>query len=246
VKPFLTAVWSQLAIVNYEVPADLLARMAPTGLEIDRFQGRALVSMVGFQFEKTRLRGVKAQFHQSFEEVNLRFYVRRLAGNEWRRGVVFVKEIVPKFWVAFLARRLYQENYVRLPMRRQVDPGARARYMWRHKGRWNSLEVAAYGEASLPEAGTEEEFVSEHYWGYTAQRDGRVVEYEVTHPKWRLWKAREASLDCDVAALYGNAFAPFLTASPSSAFLVEGSEVTVSEPSPLFSLAVDQAGRWKI
>jgi len=232
-KPFLTAFWSQIAIINYEVPADLLERIVPRGTGIDHFQGRALVSVVGFQFEQVRLRGIKVPFHQSFEEVNLRYYVRRRVDNQWRRGVSFIKEIVPKFWVACLARRLYQENYVRMPMRRSVTPGASARYMWRHSGRWNSLEVSAFGEADFPESGSEEEFITEHYWGYTPQRHGGSIEYHVEHPKWRVWKARQASLDCDVAALYGNAFAPYLAGPPSSALLAEGSPVTVFEPTTL-------------
>lgn len=232
-KPFLTARWRQLAMINYDVPPSILEPNLPRGVELDSFEGRTLVSMVGFLFEETKVLGVAAPFHQNFEEVNLRFYVRYQSADGWRRGVVFIKELVPKYLIAWVARNVYNENYVSLPMRHLVDPGRRAQYEWEFRGRWNSMEVSTAGEAYDSTPGSEEEFITEHYWGYTAQRDGGTIEYKVEHPKWRVWRAAQGVLDCDVAMLYGEEFTRYLREEPSSAFLAEGSSVTVYEGTTL-------------
>lgn len=232
-RPFLTAHWRQLAMINYEVPPEILAPFVPRGVTLDTFQGRTLVSMVGFLFENTRVLGVPPPFHQNFEEVNLRFYVRREKDGEIRRGVVFVKELVPKFLIAWVARHVYNENYQALPMRHDVEPGRRAGYGWQFADRWHSLHVVSAGDPYDSRPGSEEEFITEHYWGYTAQPDGGTIEYQVAHPKWKVWRAGEANFDCDVAAVYGAQFEPYLKQKPSSAFLAEGSDVVVYEGTAL-------------
>ncbi len=230
---FLTAEWRSLAMVNYEVDPAVLARLVPAGTELDDFGGRVFVSMVGFLFLKTRIFGVPIPWHVNFEEVNLRFYVRRrLEGEpEARRGAVFIREIVPRFAIATVARVLYNEPYLARRMRHRVEtsPGSsEAEFLWRYANRWNTLSVTGGGGEPRPAApGSEEEFITEHYWGYNRQRDGGTMEYAVEHPRWRLWTAKDFRFDCDVAALYGPEFVPSLTAPPSSAFLVEGSPVSV-------------------
>ncbi|MCI0487909.1 MAG: DUF2071 domain-containing protein [Blastocatellia bacterium] len=231
---FLTAEWRHLAMLNYEIEPDLLRPYVPAGTELDSWDGKYFVSMVGFRFLRTKVLGLPIPFHQNFEEVNLRFYVRRKAEDGWRRGVVFRKEIVPRAAVAFVARVIYNEKYVALPMRHQVDlengslksEGA-VEYGWRWKGRWNHLRVETKGTPQPLVTGSEEEFITEHYWGYSAQRNGRSVEYRVEHPRWMVWQSAKASLDCDSAALYGERFVDCLSAAPHSAFLAEGSQVIV-------------------
>lgn len=230
-RTFLTARWVHLAMLNYPVDPGLLRGRVPAGTELDAFDGRTFVSMVGFQFLDTRVLGLPVPFHRSFDEVNLRFYVRRPTSDGVRRGVVFVKEIVPRAVIAWVARRLYNENYVALRMA-HVDevglaPEPRVAYEWRHGGRTHRLSVRVDGSPVLPADSSEETFITEHYWGYVRQRDGATLEYGVEHPRWRVWRASEAELDCDVAALYGPELAPCLSGPPSSAFLAEGSAVTV-------------------
>ena len=220
-------------MINYEVDPAVLAPLVPAGTELDDFHGRVFVSMVGFLFLKTRVLGIPFPWHQNFEEVNLRFYVRRRVegGDPWRRGAVFVHEIVPRFIIATVARVLYNEPYLTRPMRHRVEQSTNAtvaEYCWRHAGRWNSLSVASRGgEPVAVEPGSEEEFITEHYWGYNRQRDGGTMEYGVEHPRWRIWPALDHGLNCDVRGLYGEQFVPFLSAPASSAFLVEGSPVSV-------------------
>ena len=226
---FLTAEWQYLAMLNYEVDPGLLEPFVPAGTELDSFEGRCFVSMVGFLFLNTRVLGVPLPLHRDFEEVNLRFYVRRGTGEEWRRGVVFIKEIVPRRAIAAVARVVYGENYVALPMGHEIaEAGApEVSYSWRFDGRENRIRLAAV-DPPLPVApGSEEEFITEHYWGYSSRADGTTIEYQVEHPRWRVWKARDASLDCDVAGIYGKEFVEPLKQPPSSAFLADGSAVTV-------------------
>jgi uncharacterized protein YqjF (DUF2071 family) len=225
VRPFLTAEWRDLVMLNFEVDPDLVEPLVPAGTELDRFLGRCLVSLVGFRFVDVRLRGRRVPFHTDFDEVNLRFYVRRRAGDELRRAVVFVRELVPLPAVALVARWVYGERYSALPMRHDVGPG-RVAYEWRLAGRWQGLAVEPVGRGVLPEPGSEEEFVTEHYWGY-ARRGRGTVEYHVTHPRWPVRRARLLDLTCDARRLYGAGFAGALARPPTSAFVAEGSEIAV-------------------
>ncbi|HEU0052240.1 MAG TPA: DUF2071 domain-containing protein [Longimicrobium sp.] len=227
---FLTAEWRWLVMLNFAVEPALLRPLVPRGTELDAWEGRTYASVVGFLFLDTRVMGVPIPLHRDFEEVNLRFYVRRKGPEGWRRGVVFAKEIVPRAAIATVARVLYNEPYVALPMRHRVDIGAEggsAEYGWRLRGRWCSLRAEVRGAPAALVAGSEEEFITEHYWGYTAQRDGGTAEYRVEHPAWRVWRAESAALDADVAALYGEAFAEALSAPPVSALVAEGSPIVV-------------------
>ena len=169
---FLTADWRDLALVNYECDPEVLSPYVPAGTEIDLWEGRCYVSVVGLRFLKTKLLGVPIPFHRDFPEVNLRFYVRREVEGQARRGVVFIKEIVPRHAVTWVARTFYNENYVTLPMREEITADS-YRYEWRSKGTWYRLSVETHGDWSVPDLDSEASFVAEHYWGYAAQRDGR-------------------------------------------------------------------------
>ncbi len=231
---FLTAEWRSLAMLNYEIEPEILMRLVPKGTELDGWRGKTFVSMVGFLFLNTQVMGIAIPFHRDFEEINLRFYVRLKGEDGWRRGVVFVKEIVPRATIALTARWLYNENYVALPtgnviLRSQDNPAnmETAKYFWTFGNKLQYIELATRGQPSHFSEGSEEEFITQHYWGYSTQRDGGTVEYRVDHPAWRVWQAQSCRLECDVANLYGKQFAQALSGSPSSAFLAEGSEITV-------------------
>ncbi len=232
--PFLTAEWRFLLMLNYEVDAAVLEPLVPAGTELDLWEGKALVSMVGFLFLRSRVLGVGVPFHRNFEEVNLRFYVRRQLGEESRGGICFVKEIVPLKWVAQAARFTYQENYQTMRMGHTVEgennPQLKDRlveYTWRYRRRLNRLGGLGTGEPKTPAPGSEAWFLSERLWGYTRLSDSVTSEYHVEHPLWRVWAVTQPYLLCDIAALYGDAFSPFLHHRPRSAFLAEGSPVAV-------------------
>lgn len=227
---FLSAEWRYLAMLNYEINPAILEPHLPPGTELDLWQDKTLVSIVGFLFLNTRVLGIPIPFHTNFEEVNLRFYVRRKSEEGWRRGVVFVKEIVPKWAIAFVARVLYNESYAAMPMRHVIDraeTGLSVEYGWHFDQRWHHLRVKTKGAPQSLVPDSEEAFITEHYWGYARQKDGSGVEYGVEHPQWQVWPVGEHEFVCDVAGLYGPPFVATLQAEPSSAFLAEGSAVTV-------------------
>jgi uncharacterized protein len=227
---FLTAEWRELALLNYAVSPDLLLGFVPRGTELDDWNGQFFVSLVGFRFIKTKVMGISLPFHRNFDEVNLRFYVRRREGTDWRRGVVFVREIVPRRAIAALARFLYNEKYVALPMSHQIqrhDAGLDVRYQWTFQGRSNKLSVCVTGEAALPGEASEAHFITEHFWGYSAQPDGGCIEYRVDHPSWAVWTAHQARFEGDATQIYGKDLAAVLQREPDSAFLAVGSPVTV-------------------
>lgn len=215
-------------MLNYAVDPALLQEFVPAGTNLDAFDGKTYVSLVGFEFNETRIAGVKVPFHGSFEEVNLRFYVR--CGE--KRGVVFIRELVPKFAVAIIARNAYGEKYSLVPMAHRVHyrldrDVVEAEYSWGSGADQCSMHAETEGAAFLPANGSLSQFITEHYWGYAAQRARATIEYEVQHPQWRVRVANVARVSGDAWRYYGANLGPVLKRTPDSAFLAEGSIVTV-------------------
>jgi uncharacterized protein YqjF (DUF2071 family) len=228
-KPFLAANWRYLAMLNFVVDPAIVSPLLPTCTELDYENGETFVSIVGFLFLDTRLLGLPIPLHRDFEEVNLRFYVRKKSADTWRRGVVFIRELVPRRAIAVVARAFYGENYLALPMKHEVehvDLRLNVAYSWRRGSKWESLKMSAAGEPQIIPAGSHAEFITEHYWGYTRVRAG-CSEYRVEHPRWRIWNADRFEFSADVAALYGNQFVEPLSASPRSAFIADGSPIKI-------------------
>jgi uncharacterized protein YqjF (DUF2071 family) len=234
-QSFLTANWRYLAMLNYVVDPRLIRPLVPPGVEIDYENGQTFLSIVGFLFLDTRLLGFPIPLHRNFEEMNLRFYVRKKSADTWRRGVVFIRELVPRRAIALVARAFYSEPYVALPMRHTiVDDGTRvsAAYSWRRGKKWESLNMSATGEAQSIPAGSHAEFITEHYWGYTCAQTG-CSEYRVEHARWKIWTADTFAFRADVATLYGQEFVETLNNQPRSAFIADGSPITIARRSIL-------------
>lgn len=227
---FLKAEWRKLAIANFEVDKKVLQEHVPYGTELDLWEKRCYVSLVGFMFVNTKVLGVKVPYHTNFEEVNLRFYVKRLHQGEWKRGVVFIKEIVPRIAISFVANVVYNENYQTLKMRHrweELERGRLAEYQWKKNGKWQTFRVNSETESSEIKANSETEFITEHYWGYSKRKNGSSNEYEVTHPKWRHYEVLDYMLDVDFKKTYGAAFEFLNSQEPCSVMLAEGSEISV-------------------
>lgn len=228
--PFLTAEWRKLAIANYAVDPQILRPYLPARTELDTWNGRCYVSLVGFMFLNTRLLGIPVPFHINFEEVNLRFYVtHRTRENELRRGVVFVREIVPKPALTWVANTIYGENYVTLPLKHRWDQSGDAmgvEYAWKKDG-WHSFRVEAGNVAEEMAAGCEAEFITEHYRGYTRLSSGETAEYVVKHPRWQIYPVKSHAIDVDFGRVYGPEFAQLGQQQPASVMLAEGSEIAV-------------------
>jgi uncharacterized protein YqjF (DUF2071 family) len=247
-KAFLTGQWRTLLMANYRVDPDLLRSLVPRGTELDSFNGHYYMSLVGFMFRDIRVLGMPAYFHRTFEEVNLRFYVRYESDHGLRRGVVFIKEIVPRPLVTTLANLLYNEHYVTHPMRHRITHGdpIHVSYGWKLRDDWYDMSATADAQPQPLEQGSEAEFITEHFWGYTARSKTCTLEYEVEHPRWNLFPVTAFHLTGDMQALYGNPLGACVTSSPHSVFLADGSQITVrkaraitssptSNPQPLAS-----------
>lgn len=230
--PFLSATWRNLICVNYEVDPALLEPYLPSGLELDTYQGKALVSIVAFYFDRNKFLGMIPTYPaSSFEEINLRFYVIRREENIVKRGVVFIKEVVPSRLVAWTARLVYNEPYERWRTARSdtgFDPvnGGSISYQFEGRGERYLVSATSIGQLQELAPGSLEEFILEHYWGYTKQPFG-LSEYQVTHPRWRYWNARDFHVSENFGSLYGEPFSSALSRKPHSVFIAEGSDVTV-------------------
>lgn len=217
-------------MVNYEIDPTVLAPYLPHGTELDLWQEKCYVSLVGFLFKNTKLLGIKIPFHTNFEEVNLRFYVKRSVDGETKRGVVFIKEIVPKPTLSFVANTVYKENYETMPMRYVWNENQSTRtveYNWKKGDRWHGFSVIADLQPQEIILGSEEEFITEHYWGYAKAGEKKTNEYEVTHPRWEHYPVKEFTVNADYGITYGDEFRFLNELEPASVLLAEGSEITV-------------------
>ena len=227
---FLKAEWRKLAMANYAIDKDILKKYVPAKTELDLWNDTCYVSLIGFMFLNTKILGVKIPFHINFEEVNLRFYVKYKDGEEWKRGVVFIKEIVPKHAITLIANTLYKEHYDTMPMSHvwsETDDSRSFAYNWRCKNQNQSFKVTTEKDLVQITEGSEAEFITEHYWGYSKRDNNKTIEYEVTHPKWQQYLVKNFEINVDFGLVYGSDFAFLNDLSPKSVFLAEGSAITV-------------------
>lgn len=233
---FLTAEWRKLALANYTIDPKVLKAYLPYRTELDLWNKNCYVSLVGFMFKNTKLLGLPIPFYTNFEEVNLRFYVRYKDKQEWKRGVVFIKEIVPKWAITFVANTIYKEHYQTLKMKHlwQENPKNRiVEYQWKSKKEWQTFRVIADLKTSPIPAESEVEFITEHYWGYTKINQQKTFEYEVKHPSWEQYLVQQYEIDVDFGRVYGQEFSCLNTASPTSVMLAEGSNIWVENKKTL-------------
>jgi len=226
VNKFLTAKWQDLVMLNYEVKPLLLQEFLPKGTGIDFHEGKCYASLVAFKFLDTKVLGIPVPFHTDFEEVNLRFYVTRETQDEVKRGVVFVKEIVPKPAITFVARTIYGEPYETWEMSHEQN-GNDLTYNWSDNVCENRVHVEIGENLGVPEENSHGEFIIEHYWGYTKRGLNRTDEYKVEHPKWELFDINYAEIDVDFANTYGKRFDFLSRTEPDSILLAKGSDISV-------------------
>ena len=230
IMSFLKAEWRKLAMANYAIDKDILKKYIPAKTELDLWNDTCYVSLIGFMFLNTKMLGVKIPFHINFEEVNLRFYVKYKDGTQWKRGVVFIKEIVPKHAITFVANTLYKEHYDTMPMSHkwsETDVSRIFEYDWRCKNQEQSFKVTTEKDLVAILEGSEAEFITEHYWCYSRKNDHKSVEYEVTHPKWEQYIVKNFEINVDFCLVYGSDFSFLNDLSPKSVFLAEGSGITI-------------------
>jgi uncharacterized protein len=220
-------------MVNYEVDPELLLPYLPAHTELDFFNDKCYISLVGFMFRDTKVWGLKWPFHVDFEEVNLRFYVKRRVGAETRRGVVFIKEIVSRPIITLMANAIYNEQYETMRMGNHLvvnDEHLEVGYRWK-KGNWNTINVRVSSEKKKIAGGSKAEFITEHYWGYTAKNKNQSFEYAVEHPRWLVHEVKDLKLQCNFAQVYGDKYAFLNKRDPASVLMAEGSPILVRRAS---------------
>lgn len=221
-----------MVIANYAVEKELLRPFVPAGTELDLWNDTCYVSLVGFMFLNTLVMGIPIPFHTDFEEVNLRFYVRYRDGGKWKRGVVFIREIVSKPALTFVAKRIYHERYVTMPMRHdwsESKVSQQVEYSWKCMGEWQTLSATAKVLTRPIPDGSEAEFITEHYFGYTQAGPETTFEYQVNHPRWEIYPILDYNINVNFEKVYGKPFALLNEMSPRSILLAEGSHVTVEK-----------------
>jgi hypothetical protein len=225
-RPFLTARWHNLFLATFPVPPALLEKRLPTGLTLDLRDGSAFVSLVAFEFLDTRVLGIPWPGYRNFGELNLRYYVRH--GDE--RGVVFIREFVPRRLIAWIARWIYNEPYLAAPItatRQETADGIDMTYRLDFAGREHRIEVSGAKPAFTPEADSLEHFFKEHHWGFGMTRRGEPLRYEVAHPVWDVYPVRRYELRFDFAAVYGEEWGFLGETKPISTILALGSAISV-------------------
>ncbi len=229
-KNFLTARWENLIMANYAVDPYILLPFLPKGTELDFYNGNTFVSLVGFMFKDTRIFRIPIPGFGTFEEINLRFYVIRKEGNKIKRGVVFINETVPYKFVAWLANKLYKEHYTTIPTKHSwiIDNDIKQiEYQWKVNKQWNSFFVKSENEKlEMPNGGIEE-FIFEHYFGYTKISNSYSEEYEIEHPSWKINKVQQFKIKCNFDEVYGKEFKFLNDCNPDSVIIAEGSSIAV-------------------
>ncbi|MFO0937167.1 MAG: DUF2071 domain-containing protein [Gemmataceae bacterium] len=225
-RPFLTARWVNLILAQFPVPDELVTPYLPPGVEPDRWNGSAYVSLVPFQFRDTNVFGCRWPGFTNFPELNLRTYAR--CGD--RQGVVFLREYIPSRWVSWVARTTYNEPYYRAPMTEDCYvKGDRltVNYSLELGGRAHRLWAVGDRNGSVPDANSAEHFFKERMFGFGKRKSGETLSYEVKHPLWVCHAVRDYGIDLDWGTLYGPQWSWLNGVEPASLFLVSGSEVSV-------------------
>jgi len=230
-RTFLDAQWRKLVMINYAINPEILKPYIPFNTELDIWKGTCYVSLIGFMFVDTKMLRLRIPYHINFEEINLRFYVKHKHTNGDKRGVVFIKEIVPRPTLTLVANLLYKENYETLKTThswKEEGDTLTVQYGWK-KGEWNTITVEADKTPIDIAPNSEEEFITEHFWGYTKINNNVTSEYEVVHPRWQIYPVKSYDIKVDFNNVYGPAFAFLQEQTPVSVYLAEGSEILVKQ-----------------
>lgn len=227
---FLRANWENIIMVNYEIDPNILLPFLPKGVELDLYDGKAYISLVGFMFKNTKLFNIPIPKLGTFEEINLRFYVTRKEGNLIKRGVVFINETIPYKIVAWMANALYKEHYTVVPTKHSIikdEISQKVTFEWMVNKKWNSIYVENKIASSRMEQHSLEKFIYEHYYGYTKITENKTEEYRLQHPSWKIYDVVDYKIECDFEAMYGKAFSCLNHTKPAAVFIAEGSAVAI-------------------
>jgi uncharacterized protein YqjF (DUF2071 family) len=227
---FLKANWENIIMANYEIDPQLLIPFLPKGVNLDLFEGKCYISLVGFMFKNTKLFNVPIPKFGTFEEINLRFYVTRKEGNVIKRGVVFINETIPYPIVAWVANKLYNEHYTVVPTKHEIiaeKSSKKVKFEWLLNNKWNSIAVTSSNTSEKMMRNSLESFIYEHYYGYTKTAKNKTEEYKLQHPSWNISEVLAYKIECDFEAMYGKSFSVLNQKEPETVFIADGSAVGI-------------------
>ena len=227
---FLKANWENIIMVNYEIDPEILRPFLPKGVTIDLFEGKAYISLVGFMFKKTKIFNIPIPRFGTFEEINLRFYVKREEGHFVKRGVVFINETIPYPLVAWVANWLYKEHYSVVPTKHlfsKSESTQQLQFEWLANKKWNSIFVETETQLKEMEPNSFEEFIYQHYYGFTKVSENATEEYRLQHPRWKVYPVTKYAINCDFSAMYGKEFSIINHTQPKAVFVADGSAVKI-------------------
>ena len=119
--------------------------------------------------------------------------MKRLNGTELKRGVVFISEVVPHKIVSFLANKLYKEHYSTAKMASSIlveNEIKQIKYTWQSQSQMYSIDTSFFDKQDDIEPNSLEEFIYEHYYGFTKVSARETWEYKVNHPRWQTGNSR--------------------------------------------------------
>ena len=227
---FLKANWENIIMINYEIDPKILTQFLPKGVELDLFNEKCYISLVGFMFKNTKLFNVPIPFFGNFEEINLRFYVKRKEGTVLKRGVVFINETIPYPIVAWIANKLYNEHYTVVPTKHEIiyeKSSKKVKFEWLLNQKWNSIAVTTSTTSEKMEQNSLERFIYEHYYGYTKIDENKTEEYKLQHPSWKISEVLDYKIECDFESMYGKSFSVLNQTEPETVFIADGSAVGI-------------------
>lgn len=224
-KIFLTARWENLVIISYKISPDLLQPHMPKGFEPDTIDGNAFVSVVAFVFADTKVKGIKVPFNVNFPEINLRFYVK----NNEKRGVVFIREFVPKIFIPVIANTFYNENYRYIPMESKVSINGiiKLNHTIELNNKSYSITAEAENKPYTPATNSTEHFFKEHEWGFGITKKNETMIYKVEHPVWEVYPLIKFEHTFNFAEIYGHEWESLDSEKPYNIAFAKGSPVKV-------------------
>lgn len=228
-RPFLTATWSNVVLLTYEAPDHLLCTHIPPGVELDRWNGKAHVSLVALEMRDVRVHRCRIPGFAAHPQVNFRIYARRGAA----AAVVFVRELVPSRVIAAVGRWWYGEPFRTARIDARVDDrrdGLHVEYQFGPTAPRYRIAVAGAREAAVPPATSFEHHLKERTLGCGRDRLGRLRTFRVAHRRWAVHPVSAVEYDLDFATLYGKEWEPLNGSTPVSVIFAAGSDVAVFPP----------------
>lgn len=220
---FMTGNWEDLIISTFEVNSEILEKYLPNGIELDLYQGKALISMVAFTFSKVKFFGVKVPFHQQFGEINFRFYVKSIV--DGTKGVVFIKEYAPKPIIALVANGVYNEPFFYKNIGRQKEILENVISM-QYNFPNGKVKAIAKNETKELEENSLEHFIVDRYIAFVKSRNTKTYQYQINHKPWEIYKSSSIEIDKNSLLLLPS---EFKNGKLIASYFVDGSKISVEK-----------------